>query len=311
MNIQPRVTIGHSACPHDCPSTCALDVEIVDGRIGRVHGAEENAYTAGEICAKEARYAERVHHPDRLPKPRVRVGAKGEGKWAEASGDAALDRVAEACIRAEERHGSETAWPYLYAGTMALIPRDSIQRLRHAKRYSAQFDTICTNAAWTGYTMGAGKLRGTDPREMAKSDCVVIWGTNAVATQVNVMTHAIRARKERGAKIVVIDVYDNATMKQADMGVLVRPGTDAALACAVMHVLFRDGMADWPYLEKYTDDPKGLEQHLRTRTPEWAEAICGVAAAEIEALARLVGTTKRTFFRLGYGFTRNGNGAVN
>ena len=98
---------------------------------------------------------------------------------------------------------------------------------------------------------------------MAKSDCVVIWGTNAVVTQVNVMTHAVRARKERGAKIVVIDVYDNATMKQADMGLVLKPGTDGALACAVMHVLFRDGLADRDYLEKYTDDPAGLEAHLQ------------------------------------------------
>src|SRR5690606_13313568 len=144
-----------------------------------------------------------------------------------------------------------------------------------------------------------------------KADCVVIWGTNAVATQVNVMTHAVRARKERGAKIVVIDVYDNATMKQADMGLIVRPGTDGALACAVMHVLFRDGFADWAYLDKYTDDPRGLEKHLSTRTPQWAEVITGVPTADIEAFARLVGETKRTYFRLGYGFTRNRNGAVN
>ncbi|TJW29837.1 MAG: molybdopterin oxidoreductase family protein, partial [Mesorhizobium sp.] len=115
-----------------------------------------------------------------------------------------------------------------------------------------------------------GALRGPDPREMAKSDCVVVWGTNAVVTQVNVMTHAIKARKERGAKIVVIDVYENATIKQADLGLVLKPGTDGALACAVMHVLFRDGMADRTYLEKYTDDPHGLEAHLHTRTPEWA-----------------------------------------
>src|SRR5690606_26382303 len=173
------------------------------------------------------------------------------------------------------------------------------------------FDTICTNLAWTGYVMGTGRLAGPDPREMAKSDCVVIWGTNAVVTQVNVMTHATRARKERGAKIVVVDVYENATMKQADMGLIVRPGTDGALACAVMHVLFRDSMADWPYLEKYTDDPRGLERHLKTRTPEWASHITGLPVAEIEAFARLVGTTKRTFFRLGYGFSRQRNGSVN
>lgn len=307
-----RLTVGHSACPHDCPSTCALDVEILDGkRIGRVHGARDNSYTAGVICAKVARYSERIHHPDRLLKPLVRSGAKGEGGWKEASWEAALDLVAEKFIAAEEKHGSETVWPYYYAGTMGLVQRDSINRLRHAKKYSGFFDSICTNLAWTGWVMGTGRLAGADPREMARSDCVVIWGTNAVVTQVNVMTHAVRARKERGAKIVVVDVYDNATMKQADMGLIVKPGTDGALACAVMHVLFRDGLADRPYLEKYTDDPKGLEAHLSTRTPEWASAICGVPVSEIEAFARLVGTTKRTFFRLGYGFARQRNGSAN
>ncbi len=194
---------------------------------------------------------------------------------------------------------------------MGLVQRDGIERLRHAKKYSGFFGSICTNLAWTGYTMGTGRLLGPDPREMAKSDCVVIWGTNAVVTQVNVMTHAVRARKERGAKIVVIDVYDNATMKQADMALIVKPGTDGALACAVMHVLFREGHADRDYLEKYTDDPKGLEAHLAEKTPEWAAAITGLSAAEIEAFARLVGTTKRTFFRLGYGFSRQRNGSVN
>ena len=312
MNQHTPLKIGHSACPHDCPSTCALDVEILgEGRIGRVHGARDNNYTAGVVCAKVARYAERVHHPDRLTKPLVRAGAKGEGAWKEASWEAALDLVAEKMIAAEDRHGSEAVWPYYYAGTMGLVQRDSINRLRHAKKYSGFFDTICTNLAWTGYVMGTGRLAGPDPREMAKSDCVVIWGTNAVVTQVNVMTHAIRARKERGAKIVVVDVYDNATMKQADLGIVVRPGTDGALACAVMHVLFRDGLADRAYLEKYTDDPAGLEAHLKSRTPEWASAICGVPVAEIEAFASLVGTTKKTFFRLGYGFARQRNGAVN
>ncbi|MEQ1953235.1 molybdopterin oxidoreductase family protein [Mesorhizobium sp. CN2-181] len=309
---QAKLRIGHSACPHDCPSTCALDVELLDERtIGRVHGAKANTYTAGVVCAKVARYADRVHHPDRLLKPLVRLGAKGEGGWKESSWEAALDLVAEKFIAAEGKYGGETVWPYFYAGTMGLVQRDGINRLRHAKKYSGFFGSICTNLAWTGWMMGTGKLAGPDPREMAKSDCVVIWGTNAVVTQVNVMTHAIHARKQRGAKIVVIDIYDNATMKQADMGLLLKPGTDGALACAVMHILFRDGLADRDYLEKYTDDPKGLEAHLADRTPEWAAAITGLSAAEIEAFARLVGTTKRTFFRLGYGFSRQRNGAVN
>jgi len=139
---------------------------------------------------------------------------------------------------------------------------------------------------------------------------VVIWGTNPVSTQVNVMTHAIRARKERGARIAAVDIYDNETMKQADIGIVLRPGTDGAFACGVMHVLFREGFADRAYLAKYTDCPDELEAHLASRTPEWASAICGVPVAEIEAFARAVGGTKRSYFRLGYGFTRSRNGAA-
>jgi anaerobic selenocysteine-containing dehydrogenase len=315
MNVATRslgqTRIGHSACPHDCPSTCALDVEIgADGRIGRVKGSADNSYTAGVICAKVARYAERLYHPERLMKPLVRKGAKGDGEWGDISWEAALDAIAEAFVRAEQAHGSEAVWPYYYAGTMGLVQRDSIERLRHARRYSGFFDSICTNPAWTGFTMGAGTLRGPDPREMAKSDCVVIWGTNPVSTQVNVMTHAIRARKERGAKIVVVDIYDNPTMKQADLALKLRPGTDAALACAVMHVAFRDGYADRAYMETYADDPAGLEAHLATRGPAWAAEITGLAIEEIEAFAALVGQTKKSYFRLGYGFTRSRNGAV-
>src|SRR5690349_4181896 len=233
------VRSGASACPHDCPSTCALEVELLDARtIGRIRGAGDNSYTAGVVCAKVARYAERLHHPHRLVHPLWRKGAKGAGEFVPIAWDDALDLVAERLLRIEERDGAQAVWPYYYAGTMGLVMRDGINRLRHAKKYSGQYSTICTPMGWTGYVAGTGKLMGPDPREMAVSDCVVIWGTNPVHTQVNVMTHAMRARKERGAMIVAIDVYMNATMKQADMALLVRPGTDGALACAVMHVLF-------------------------------------------------------------------------
>ncbi len=308
--------IGHSACPHDCPSTCALDVELLGGnRIGRVHGARDNSYTAGVVCAKVARYAERLHHPDRLMHPLRRKGPKGTGgglaNFERISWSDALDITAEAMLAAERRLGPEAVWPYYYAGTMGLLMRDGINRLRHAKRYAGMHATFCTTLAWAGYLAGTGKLAGADPREMAKSDLIVIWGTNAVSTQVNVMTHAIRARKERGARIVAIDVYRNGTMAQADMALCLRPGTDGALASAVMHVLFRDGYANWPYLERYTDCPRELEAHLASRTPEWASAITGLSVEEIETFARMVGTTPRTYFRLGYGFSRSRNGAHN
>ncbi len=300
-----------SACPHDCPSTCALEVHFYPhGDVRRLNGARDNDYTAGVICAKVARYAERLYHPERLMKPLRRVGRKGEGRFEEISWEAALDLIAEKFLAAEAEFGTESVWPYHYAGTMGLVQRDSIHRLRHIKGYSRQFDSFCTNMAWTGYVVGTGKLAGPDPREMAVSDQIVIWGTNPVATQVNVMTHAIAARKKRGAKIIVVDVYQTETMKQADIGLILKPGTDAALACAIMHVLFRDGFADRAYLEKYTDCPKELEEHLKDKTPEWAAAITGLEVSQIEEVARLIGEVKKTFFRLGYGFTRSRNGAV-
>ncbi len=312
MNQTVRPRIAASACPHDCPSTCALDVEVFDKHtIGRIRGSADNAYTAGVICAKVARYAERAHHPDRLLHPLRRTGTKGSGEFAPISWDDALDLVAEQFVRAERAGGSEAIWPYYYAGTMGFVMRDGINRLRHAKKYSGFFSTICVNPAWSGFMAGTGRLAGADPREMAKSDLVVIWGTNAVNTQVNVMTHATRARKERGAKIVAIDIYMNATMKQADLPVLIRPGTDGALACAVMHCLFRDGKADWDYLDRYTDAPHELTDHVRARDPAWASKITGCPVDTIEAFARLVGERKRAYFRLGYGFSRSRNGAVN
>ncbi|MBT7615332.1 MAG: molybdopterin-dependent oxidoreductase, partial [Rhodospirillaceae bacterium] len=298
---QDSVELRYSACPHDCPSTCALEIEVLGpDRIGRVRGARDNDYTAGVVCAKVARYAERIHHPDRLTQPMRRTGPKGSGRFVPISWDEAMDEVVTKFREAEDKYGSETVWPYYFAGTMGFVMRDGINRLRHAKRYSGQHSTICTTLAWSGFMAGTGALMGPDPREMAKSDLVVIWGTNPVNTQVNVMTHVTRARKERGAKIVVIDTYRTGTAAQADLFLCVKPGTDAALACAVMHVLFRDGKADWEWMRSNTDDPEGLAEHLKERSPAWAEAICGVPAAEIEELAGLIGATPRTYLRLGY-----------
>ncbi|MFC3226422.1 molybdopterin-dependent oxidoreductase [Marinibaculum pumilum] len=301
-----------SACPHDCPSTCALEVERLDAHtIGRVRGAADNSYTAGVICAKVARYAERVHHPGRLLRPLQRTGARGDGSYREISWEAALDEVAEAFQKAEAAHGAEAVWPYHYAGTMGLVQRKGIYRLAHAKGYSRFQETICVTISQAGYKAGCGRITGTDPREMAKSDLIVIWGTNAVHTQVNVMTHVARARKERGAKVVVIDPYRNATAEFGDTHLMLRPGTDGALAVGVMHVLFAEGYADWDYMRRYTDCPEALEAHLKDRPPEWAAEVTGLSVQEIVDFARLYGRTERSYLRLGYGFARQRNGAPN
>src|SRR5689334_533120 len=311
MNQHAKVEIRNSTCPHDCPSACALDIEVIGGQsIGRVRGSRKQTYTAGVVCAKVARYAERIHHPERVIHPMRRTGPKGSGQFERISWDAALDEVAARFDQAEREFGAESIWPYYYAGTMGIVMRDGINRLANVKKYSRFYQTICANIARVGFAIGTGKIAGVDPREMGVSDLVVIWGTNPVNTQVNVMTHAMRARKERGAKIAAVDVYNNDTMKQADVKILLRPGTDGAFACGVMNVLFREGYADRAYMDRYTDCPDELEAHLASRTPEWASAISGVPVEEIEAFARLVGETKRSFFRLGYGFTRSRNGAA-
>src|SRR6266851_3250123 len=263
MNQHAKIDIRHSTCPHDCPSACALDIEVIDNStIGRVRGSKQQTYTAGVVCAKVARYAERIHHAERLMHPLRRTGPKGSGQFARISWDEALDEIADRFDEAEREFGAQSVWPYYYAGTMGLVMRDGINRLAHVKKYSRYYSTICANVARIGFAIGTGKIAG-------------------------------------------VDVYNNDTMKQADIKIILRPGTDGAFACGVMQVLFREGLADRGYMDRYTDCPDELEAHLSTRTPEWASAICGVPVAEIEAFARLVGETKRTFFRLGYGFTRS------
>jgi anaerobic selenocysteine-containing dehydrogenase len=232
-----------SACPHDCPSACSLEVERLSStRIGRVRGAAANTYTDGVVCAKVARYAERVHHPDRLKQPLQRVGEKGKGEFRPISWDDALNEVAEAFTHATRTHGSEAVWPYHSGGTMGVVQRWGLDRLRHAFGYSRQKTTICVTPAESGWRAGVGKLLGPDPREMAESDLIVVWGGNPVSTQVNAMTHIAKARKQRGAKLAVVDVYRTPTVEAADIGLVLRPGTDGALALAMMHVLLKEAL---------------------------------------------------------------------
>ena len=302
-----------SVCSHDCPSACALEVELIDGqRIGRVRGARAQSYTQGVVCAKVGRYAERQHHPARLSHPLRRVGEKGIGKasFVPISWEEALDEIAEKLTRAAQRYGPETVWPYYYAGTMGLVQRDGINRLRHAMRYSREHLSICSMLSDAGWLAGVGVKRGVDGREIAKSDLIVVWGGNPVSTQVNVMTHATAARRERGAKLVVIDPYRTATAEHADLHLAPLPGTDGALACAVMHVLFKEGYADRAYMARYADDPDGLEAHLATRGLGWAAPITGLSEDEMIGFARLYGSTKRSYIRVGYGFSRSRNGAA-
>jgi anaerobic selenocysteine-containing dehydrogenase len=299
-----------SACPHDCPSSCSLEVERISStQIGVVRGSEANTYTAGVVCAKVARYRERVHHPNRLTVPQRRKGEKGSGEFIPISWDDALDEIAENFIRVAQRWGSEAVWPYHSGGTMGVIQRHGLDRLRHAMKYSRQQTTICVTPAQSGWLAGVGVMAGVDPREMAESELIVVWGGNPVSTQVNAMVHISRARK-RGAKLVVVDVYRTPTADVADLALILRPGSDGALACAMMHVLLAEGLADRAYLAAHTDFGAEVEAHLAERGPEWAAPITGLSVQQIVDFARLYGSTKKSFLRPGFGFTRSRNGSA-
>ncbi len=302
-----------SVCPHDCPSVCALDVEILNGKtVGKVYGAKSHSYTAGVICAKVSRYAERIHHPDRLMTPLIRVGDRGVGRTAfePISWDDALSEIVNRFQHIIDEFGAEAIWPYHYAGTMGWVQRDGLDRFRHTLGTSRQHSTFCTPLGDAGWRAGTGTKRGADARRMHNSELVVMWGGNPVSTQVNVMHHVTQARRQSGAKFVVVDPYKNKTADKADLHLMLKPGTDAALACAVMHVLLKNGKANREYLEKYTDFTDATEQHLATRTPAWAASITGLDEADIVQFAEMYGSTPNSFIRLGYGFTRSRNGAV-
>ena len=191
-----------STCPHDCPSQCALEVERLDGQtIGRVRGAKSQRYTDGVVCAKVARYAERVHHPDRLKTP----VDKATGRWVCADQLGRCARYGRREIRSGDAVVGQRSGvaPTTTPGTMGRVQRDGINRLRHVMRYSGMKKTICTGTVHSGWKAGVGAFMGASPYEMTEADMVILWGTNAVATQVNVMNHVSRARKERGAKLIV------------------------------------------------------------------------------------------------------------
>ena len=297
-----------TVCPHDCPSTCALDVEVLDAKtIGKVYGAKEHSYTQGVICAKVSRYAERVHHPDRLLHPLARKN----GNFERITWDEALDTIANRFSGIKASSGAEAIWPFHYAGTMGLVQRDGLDRFRREYATSQQHSTFCVALSEAGFKAGTGACRGSDVRLMHKSELIVVWGGNPVSTQVNVMHHIAQARRENKARLVVVDPYRTKTADKADLHLMLKPGTDGALACAVMHVMLEEGLADETYLASFTDLDADVRAHLKQRTPAWASDITGLEVEQIVEFARLYGNTKKSFLRIGYGFTRTHNGAVN
>ncbi len=303
--------ISSSACPHDCPSTCALEIQHTKEKLLFLKGSRENSYTKGVICAKVSRYRERTHSNKRLKFPMKRSGNKGEGKFKKISWNEAIRILVENLNNISSKYGSSAIWPYYYAGTMGLLQRDGINKLRHYFNYSGQYSTICNTLPQAGWLAGVGSLIGTDPREIIDSKVVIMWGGNPASTQVNFMKHVQAARKNNNAKLIVIDPYSTKTAKLADIHIKLFPGTDGALACAIMHNLIKKKQVDLSYINNYTKDYYKLEKHLKEKTPKWASIISGVPINKINQFSDIIARNKKVYFRLGYGFTRQRNGSFN
>ncbi len=298
-----------SVCPHDCPSCCSLVVTVSDGRLTSVTGNPDHPFTRGVICGKVREYAERVHSPLRVLTPLRRVGPKGRGELAPISWDEAIATIADRWRAIIATDGAEAILPFSYAGSMGQVQYYAGHPLFHALGASRLDRSICVTTAYAGWRVTVGAITGNDSEQMVGADLVVLWGVNASYSTINVMTLVKQARA-RGAHVVAIDPYRTPTAQQADEHLMVRPGTDAALALAVMHVLVSDGRVDRDYVERATLGFDRLSEHLRAYTPDAVAPIVGLDADTIVRFARRYGATPRTFIRIGIGLSRHDNGAM-
>ena len=303
-----RVVRG--ACPHDCPDTCATLVTVHNDRAVRIQGDPEHPITNGFLCAKVNRYLERTYHRDRLLHPMRRVGPKGQGQFEQVSWDQALDDIADRLTTIAATHGPEAILPYSYAGTMGLVQAESMdRRFFHSLGASQLLRTICSTAGGEGLLMTNGAKVGPDPETMGQSDLVILWGTNTLTSNPHLWPFVLQARAQ-GAPVLCIDPVRTRTAEQCDEWLPIRPGTDAALALAMMHVIFDEALEDRDYLERYTLGADQLRQRVAEWSPERAAPVTGLSAARIRELGRQYGRAKAAFVRINYGLQRHAGGGM-
>ncbi len=298
-----------SVCAHNCPDTCGLVVDIDDaGEIVRVDGDPDHPITRGFICEKVRRYPAHVRSERRVLFPQKRIGAKGEGKFARISWDEALDTIATRLLGDIARHGGEAILPYSFSGTLGIVQSASMdRRFFHRLGASRLARTICSAAAESALAHTYGAALGVDPERTGDAKLFIAWGMNLRSTNIHQFALVQEARK-RGARLVVVDPHRNRTAEAADLHLQLNPGTDAALALGLMHVIFRDGLADRDFLARETTGSEDLETRAREWTPERAASVCGIDAATIVTFAHEYATTHPSIVRAGYGFQRHSNG---
>ncbi|WP_042429333.1 molybdopterin-containing oxidoreductase family protein [Comamonas granuli] len=304
----PLSTVVRGACPHDCPDTCALLTTVENGRAVRVQGNPDHPHTGGVLCTKVSRYAERTHHPERLLTPMKRSGPKGSGQFTPVTWDEALTDIA-ARLGAIAARDPQAILPYSYAGTMGLVQGESMdRRFFHRLGASLLHRSICATAGGEGLVHTLGGKLGMKVEFFAEAKLILIWGSNSIGSNLHFWRLAQQAKRD-GAKLVCIDPRKSETAEKCHAHLQLLPGTDTALAFALMHELIVHGWLDHDYLARHTLGWERLRERALQWPPERAAQVCGVPVEQIRQLARDYGSTQPAAIRLNYGVQRAHGGA--
>ena len=313
--------IVKAACPHDCPDACGVLITVQDGRATRIQGDPEHPVTRGFLCAKVAKYLDRVYSPGRVMYPLRRIAPKGPAAelpsaknankiWERISWDEALDTMASRLRAISLEFGSEAILPYSYGGTLGTLNGGSMDRRFFHRLGASQLDrTICSAAGEAGVISVFGVKLGTEPEQFRHSKYIIAWASNIHANNVHLWPFIVEAQRN-GAKLVVIDPYRTRTAECADWYLPINPGTDAALALAMMHVIIGEKLYDADYVAKYTLGFDQLREKVKEYSPERVANWTGISADDIRKLAREYATTSPSVIRLNYGVQRSEGGGM-
>ena len=314
MFVMPKKVV-HAACPHDCPDACGVLVTVEDGRATRIQGDPSHPVTRGFLCAKVTKYLDRVYSPERVLYPMRRVAPKGQGKgnagdFVRISWDQALTEIADRFKQISTEFGPEAILPYSYAGNMGVLSYAGMShRFFHRLGASQLNRTICATAGGDALITVTGRKLGTEPEQFAHSKYIIAWGANIHGNNVHLWPFIEEARRN-GAKLVVIDPYKTRTARCADWYLPINPGTDVALALAMMHVIINENLFDAEYVSKYTLGFEKLKERVQEYPPERVAQITGISAGDIQTLAREYATTTPAVIRVNYGVQRAENGGM-
>jgi anaerobic selenocysteine-containing dehydrogenase len=301
-------TMVRAACPHDCPDTCAMLVQVVDGRAVEVRGDRDHPFTRGALCVKLNNFVDTVYSPGRVLYPMRRTGPKGSGSFERITWDAALDEIAARFTDVADTYGAEAILPVSYLGTQGILNGLNVgDAFFNRLGATVSERTYCDSGACTAYAMTIGATAGVDPESLVHSRYIVIWACNVLSTNLHLWPFIAEAQR-RGAKVVVIDPVRNRTAKHADWYIPIRPGTDGALALALMHVIIAEDLTDKDYVERFSVGYPELVERVAQYTPEWAAEQTGIPAEDIRTLAREYATTAPAMIRIGVAIERHAGG---